>query len=137
MFPQNRDMNLTDNERLMLIKHAMEFGKEDDGTQIVKVGGQVIREGQTQNPVNHKKAIENYFNEKKWVSDGDGGGAGGRGGSDNPKGNKGGLNTMKAVKEQYKKDYPEKGGYFTPEFQMMVKNAMKDNPNFDSTIDED
>jgi hypothetical protein len=84
--PKNRADMLSDSQYLTLIKSELSFDVVD-GKLVVKKGTEVLRDGQTKNPLELDKSIEGLFTEKKWVSDGSGasGGAGGRGGNDKNK----------------------------------------------------
>lgn len=123
-FPPNRTADLSDRERLALIKLNLEFA-DDNGTRVVKKDGQVLRDKTTQAPIQVKDAIGSLFTDKKWISNG---GGGGRGGDDNLGGGKG-IKKMSQAQEQFIKDNPE-GNLMSPAFTNYVASIAKESPEF-------
>ena len=124
-FPAERDGSLEDSERLMLVKHALQF-ETVDGKQVVKKNGEVLRNPTTKDPLPVKDAISSLFTERKWVT----AGQGGRGGQDNPGKGGGGLKKFSQAQEQWQKENPT-GNVMSPEFASYVGNIAKDNTDFD------
>lgn len=128
-FPTNRTADLTDSERLLLVKANLQF-EEAEGKVVVKKGGEVLRDKTTQSPLPVKDAINTLFTDKKWVAAG--GGAGGRGGVDDPPGGGAGgnLKKMSSFQEKWKAENPGKD-VNGPEFQSAVGTHTKDMKDFD------
>jgi uncharacterized protein (UPF0335 family) len=127
-FPSNRTSDLTDAERLALVK--MNLGFEDsDGKVVVKKGGEVLRDKTTQAPLAPKDAIATLFTEKKWTA---GEGQGGRGGGDNPPPNStnAGIKTASKFAEKWKAENPGKGE-MSPEYIDAINKQAKEVPDFD------
>jgi len=124
-FPPNRTADLSDRERLALIKMNLEFA-EDNGTRVVKRDGQVLRDKTTQAPLPTKDVIATLFNEKKWISSG---GGGGRGGDDNLGGGGKGIKTFSQAEAQFLKDNPD-GNVMSPAFTNYVNAIAKESPEF-------
>lgn len=126
MFPANRGADLTDTERLALVKMNLQFEKTDNGT-IVKRNGAIVQDEATKAPLPVNKVIETYFTEKKWVSEG---GPGGRGGGDTPPSGGGGKPmTYSQAEAEWKKANPGKEPIGV-EFTDYLGNAAKE-PGFD------
>lgn len=124
-FPANRTADLTDKERLLLVKSNLQF-KELDGVKVVEKDGVVLRNKTTQEPVPYKDAVATLFTEKKWVSEK---GGGGRGGDDNNGGGGGGIKTYSKAIEQFVKDKPE-GNPMSPEATRYVSAIAKETTDF-------
>lgn len=126
-FPSNRTADLSDQERLLLVKANLQF-EDHEGKKVVKKGGEIIRDKTTQSPLAVKDAIATLFTEKKWVGKP---GEGGRGGDDTPPGGSGaGVKKMSAFQEKWKAENPGKD-INGPEFQNAVATHTKDNKDFD------
>jgi hypothetical protein len=129
-FPSTRTADLTDAERLALVKMNLGF-ETVDGKQVVKRNGEVVRDKATQNPLAVKDVIGTLFTEKKWVAADGGAGAGGRGGGDNTGGGSGaGIKKLSGYKEKWKAENPgiDENG---PAFQDAIGKHAKDIPDFD------
>jgi hypothetical protein len=125
-FPANRDASLEDSERLMLVKHALQF-ETVDGKQVVKKNGEILRNPTTKDPLPVKDAINTLFTERKWVAES----GGGRGGQDNPGGrSSGGLKKFSDVQAQWQKDNPGVN-HISPEFTAYVGGIAKETTDFD------
>lgn len=124
-FPTNRTADLSDRERLALIKLNLEFG-EDNGVRVVKKDGQIMRDKTTQAPIAPKDAVNSLFTEKKWIGTG---GNGGRGGNDNLGGNGAGIKKFSQAEAQYIKDNPN-GSLMSPAFTNYVAAIAKESPEF-------
>lgn len=126
-FPVNRNKDLSDAERLALVKMNLKF-EEVDGKTVAKKDGEIMRDKATQSPLAIKDAIGGLFTDKKWITkEGDGG----RGGGDNPPGGNGsGIKTMSKFKEKWKAENPGKDEN-GPEFQNAVAAHAKDDKEFD------
>jgi hypothetical protein len=128
-FPSNRSSDLSDAERLALVKMNLQF-EDADGKKVVKKNGEVLRDPTTQAPLPVKTAIETLFTEKKWVAAGSGGN-GGRGGGDNPP--PGGGGTAKKATDfetKWKMENPGKNT-LSDEYINALNKAAKDDPTFD------
>ena len=127
-FPSNRSNILSDKEYLLAIKTNLEF-TTDEGKQIVKRNGEVMRDPVTKNPIDHKKAIESLFQERKWV--GNNGSSQGRGASDGlPSSNSNGFKKLSDVEAAWKKEHPD-GNIMSAEFQAYTQSVTKDIKDFD------
>ncbi len=133
-FPAGRNSDLTDSERLMLLKNSVEF-VEEEGVMVAKKDGKIIRDDKTQSPIAIKDAIAQVFTERKWVSEqSDETTGGGRGAGDNL--NKqlstAGIKTMTQAQEAFKKAYPDKG-LMSNEFSAFISevSAKGDAKDFD------
>jgi hypothetical protein len=124
-FPPNRDASLEDSERLMLVKHALQF-EVVDGKQVVKKNGEILRNPTTKDPLPVKDAISTLFTERKWVAES----GGGRGGQDNPGKSAGGLKKFSDVQAQWQKDNPNLNP-ISPEFTAYVGGIAKETTDFD------
>lgn len=83
-FPANRNTDLSDAERLALVKMNLSFDTQE-GKRVVKRNGEILRDKDSQSPVNPDQAISGFFTEKKWVATpGTPPPPGGRGAGDNP-----------------------------------------------------
>ena len=125
-FPSNRDATLEDSERLMLVKHALQF-ETIDGKQVVKRNGEVLRNATTKDPLPVKDAINTLFTERKWVTDA----GGGRGGGDNTggKGN-GGVKTFSAAQAKWQAENPN-ANPISPECTNYIGAIAKETTDFD------
>lgn len=124
-FPATRTSDLSDRERLALVKLNLEFADEN-GTRVVKKDGQVLRDKTTQAPIPVKDAIGSMFNEKKWVAEA---GGGGRGGNDNLGGSGKGIKKMSQAQDQFIKENPN-GSLMSPAFTNYVSAIAKESPEF-------
>lgn len=81
--PKNRADFLSDDQYLTLIKGSLVI-EEVEGKQVVKKGGEVLRDPATKNPLTVEAAITGLFTESKgWLAEaGAGGAGGGRGAGD-------------------------------------------------------
>ncbi len=134
-FPKNRDSKLSDDEYLFLVKKTLQIEQTADGKRIVKKDGKALEDAKTLEPISIKEAIEGHFNERKWVSDGDGGAGGGAGdrkgpggGNSNPAGGGSKFTKMSEVKKHLEDQgismQGEKG-------QAFIQAAVKENPQID------
>jgi hypothetical protein len=126
-FPPNRTTDLSDNERLMLVKGSLQF-EEENGIPVVKKGGEVLRDPVTKNPLPYKDAINTLFAERKWVAVD--GGQGGRGGKDIPPGGSAGIKKFTDAEAKWKADNPT-GNTISPEFSTFVGELAKATTDFD------
>jgi hypothetical protein len=128
-FPTNRSGDLTDSERLALVKMNLEF-VDENGKTVVKRNGEIQRDKANQNPLAVKDVISTLFTDKKWVGEG-APGSGGRGGGDNPPagGGAAGVKTMTGFKQKWVAENPGKDEN-GPEFQDAVAKHTKDIPDF-------
>lgn len=127
-FPAGRTADLSDAERLTLVKMNMGFDTVD-GKVVVKRNGEILRDKVTQAPLAPKDAVNGFFTEKKWT--GADPGNGGRGGGDNPPGSgAGGVKKMTAYKEKWVAENPGKDSN-GPEFQTAIAAHAKVNADFD------
>lgn len=128
-FPTNRSADLTDRQRLLLIKDELIF-EDENGKPVVKRNGEIQRDKANQNPLAVKDVINTLFTDKKWVGENNAG-AGGRGGGDNPAGGGGaaGVKTMSGYKQKWVAENPGKDEN-GPEFQDAVAKHTKDIPDF-------
>jgi hypothetical protein len=137
--PVKRSPMMTDAEYLMAVKANLEF-VDVDGKKVVKVKatGEEIRHDTTKAPLPINEAIGKFFTDRKWISAETPDAPGGRGGKDNPPagGSANGLRTMKAVKEKFKEEFPNKS-FLSAEFQTYYAGIVSKTPDFDDTIDLD
>jgi hypothetical protein len=129
-FPTNRTADLTDSERLALVKMNLQF-EEAEGKPVIKKNGEILRDKTTQAPLAAKDVIATLFTEKKWVA-ADGGGAGGRGGSDNPPpgGGAAGIKKASAFQQKFLAENPN-ANPIGPEYMDALAKHAKDIPDFD------
>jgi uncharacterized small protein (DUF1192 family) len=131
-FPVNRTGDLSDAERLQLVKMNLSF-EEMDGKTVVKRNGQVLRDPNTQNPLPINQVVTDLFNEKKWI----GSTAntppptGGRGAGDNPPPNNpaSGITTFGKFVDHWKEKNPGKGTA-NDEFTSALNKHAKETPGF-------
>ena len=133
-FPPNRGGDLTDAQRLLLIKADLQF-ETVEGKVVVKKGGAAVLDDQTKAPKAVKDVLTDYFKEKpSLVGENKGGGAGGnggRGGTDNfGGGGSGGAKKYSQVKEDWLKANPE-GNVTSPEFMNHVGKIATETTDFD------
>jgi hypothetical protein len=129
LFPSGRTEDLQDNERLVIVKNVLTF-EEVEGKTVVKRNGEILRDATTKNPLDPKQAVSDYFTERKWVPEGNGG-AGGRGGGNNPAG--GGTTGVKKYsqfKEKWMAENPGKNE-ISDEFVSAVNKHAKETTDFD------
>jgi hypothetical protein len=125
-FPTNRTSDLTDSERLTLVKGALTF-EMVDGKEVVKRGGEVLRDKTTQNPITRKQAISDYFAERKWSAEP---GPGGRGGGNNPPGGMSGIKKASEFEEKWRAENPGKNA-LSDDYINALNNHAKANADFD------
>ncbi|MBX3253923.1 MAG: hypothetical protein KF862_07245 [Chitinophagaceae bacterium] len=108
-FPTDRSKDLTDSERLALVKMNFQF-EQQDGKTVVKRNGEILRSKDSQSPIDPQQAIADFFTEKKWI-----GNTppipphGGRGGGDNPPPPPtNGIKTASAFEAKWKAENPGK-----------------------------
>jgi hypothetical protein len=136
-FPVHRTSDLSDRERLLLLKANMKF-ETVDGKLVAKRNGEVLRDGKTQNPLGLNDVVNTFFSEKKWVSDGTGSQQqqqqqGGRGGKDNPPpqgGGSAGVRKMSQFKEKWLAEN-QNANTMSPEFTAAVSKHAKEVTDFD------
>lgn len=126
MFPKNRISSLKDNELLTLIKSELSFEKTETGT-VVKRNGDVVKHPQTHAPLPLSDVISGYFDERKWISEEEGGG---RGGGPAPAGGGKGIKTFSQAQTEWLKQNPD-GNVMSPEFTEYVGEISKADPTFD------
>lgn len=129
-FPANRTGDLSDAERLALVKMNLKF-EEYEGKAVVKKNGEILRDKATQAPLTAKDVVATLFAEKKWVQTGTGG-EGGRGGGDNPPGGGGaaGVKKRSAFLEKWRVENPGADENGPDAVDALGKHA-KDIPDFD------
>jgi|GEM_PF-1671167 len=129
-FPASRTADLNDKERLSILKGILAF-EEDNGKQVVKRNGEILRDKNTQNPITPQQAIADYFTERKWTG-GQQASSGGRGGENNA-GAAGGGSGIKKRSEFVNKWLTENPGKndISPECQSALEAHAKDIPDFD------
>ena len=126
-FPAGRGSDLSDSERLSLLKGALTF-EMVDGKEVVKRNGEILRDKTTQNPLPRKQAIADYFTERKWV--GQEGGAGGRGGGNNPPGGGAGIKKESEYQQKWLAENPGKNA-LSDEYVTSLNKHAKETPDFD------
>lgn len=90
--PQNLPESITRDDALTLITNRLSFDYDDDGNEVVKRDGQVLKNDLLE-PIGYKSAIEQFVAEKKWTVKPDG-----RGGSGNEGKDKGTPSDYKAIR---------------------------------------
>lgn len=126
-FPAGRTADLTDAERLTLVKSALQI-EEVDGKTVVKKNGEILRDKTTQNPLPVNQAITDYFTERKWI--GQEGGAGGRGGGNNPPGSGAGIKKESEYQQKWLAENPGKNA-LSDEYVTSLNKHAKETPDFD------
>lgn len=126
-FPAGRGADLSDTERLSLLKGALTF-EMVDGKEVVKRNGEILRDKTTQNPLPRKQAIADYFTERKWV--GQEGGAGGRGGTNNPPGSTSGIKKESEYQQKWLAENPGKNA-LSDEYVTSLNKHAKETADFD------
>ena len=128
MFPATRTQDLSDGERLMLVKNALQFDTVD-GVQVVKKNGEILRDPTTKNPLPQKAAVAALFAERKWDTVP---AQGGRGGGDNPggSGSAGGVKTFSDAQKKWQTENPN-GNIISPEATNYIAAIAKDVTDFD------
>jgi len=128
-FPANRNTDLTDAERLALVKMNLAF-EEHEGKAVVKRNGEILRDKTTQNPIAAKDAVASLFTDKKWVKEE--GSGGGRGGGNNGGSAVGGAGIKTASKFQEKWIAENPGGnVLSTEYTTALNKHAKDMADFD------
>ncbi|MDP4151187.1 MAG: hypothetical protein Q8943_17405 [Bacteroidota bacterium] len=131
-FPKNRADILSDEQFLTLVKGELSID-EVDGKEVVKKGGEVLRDAATKNPLTLEAAVTSLFKESKgWLAEGGAGGggaSGGRGGGD------GGKQPTFTKKSEVIKHYEDQGksvnGAAGVEIANKLSELKKANPDFD------
>jgi len=126
-FPAGRGADLTDSERLSLLKGALTF-EMVDGKEVVKRNGEILRDKTTQNPLPRKQAIAEYFTERKWV--GADPGPGGRGGGNNPPGNMTGIKKASEFEQKWMAENPGKN-IISDDYVNALNKHAKETADFD------
>lgn len=124
LFPKNRIETIADGEFLTLLKSSLSI-ETVDGKQVVKKGGEILRDPKTTNPLPLADAVAGYFTERKWVGEVQQT-PGGRGGGDTPPGGKAGK-----MSEAVKSWEASGKSAASAEFQAHVNSLVKENPDFD------
>jgi len=123
--PKERISSMNDNEYLTIIKSALEITTED-GKQVVKKGGEIVRNPTTQAPLEISEVINSYFTERKWIAEGQEGKQG-RGGSGSA-----GAGGVPLKLSELQKSFEAQGKSMQgSEFMAAVQEAVSKNPNFD------
>jgi hypothetical protein len=120
--PSNRSALFNDQEYLTVLKANLQFDKEG-----VKKNGQLVRDSKTQNPIERKQAISDFFSERKWVSEVQGGAAGR--GAGNQQGN-----TLAKKRSEVEKEWVSSNPGKTPmspEFMDHLSKVAKEVEGFD------
>lgn len=137
MFPTNRTQELSDTERLLVVKNGVTF-ETMDGKLIAKRNGEILRDKNSQNPLPVDQVIKDFFGEKKWVSDGttpagtQNPNPGGRGGSNQPPP----ANPSSGIKSagHFERDWKEKNpgkNTMSPEYTAALSAHAKTVQDFD------
>jgi hypothetical protein len=126
-FPAGRGADLTDAERLSLLKGVLTF-EMVEGKEVVKRNGEILRDKTTQNPLARKQAIADYFTERKWT--GQEAGAGGRGGGNNPPNGTSGIKKESEFQQKWIAENPGKNPLSDDYINALNKHA-KETADFD------
>jgi hypothetical protein len=126
-FPSGRGADLTDQERLGIVKGVLTF-ETVDGKEVVKKNGEILRDKTTQNPLPRKQAISDYFTERKWV--GSDPGAGGRGGGNNPPGGFAGIKKASEFEQKWLAENPGKN-LISDDYVNALNKHAKETADFD------
>ncbi len=129
-FPANRGGDLSDQERLSIIKSNMQF-ETVDGKVVVKRNGEVVLDPTTRAVRAPKDILTDFFKEKPslaGVAAAGGAGGGGRGGGDNT-GGAGGVKKMSEAKQQWLNENPG-GNLMSPEFNDFVGKLSIEHTDF-------
>jgi hypothetical protein len=126
-FPAGRGADLSDSERLSLLKGALAF-EMVDGKEVVKRNGEILRDKTTQNPLARKQAIADYFTERKWT--GADPGPGGRGGGNNPPGSASGIKKATEFEQKWVAENPGKN-LISDDYVNALNKHAKETPDFD------
>ena len=125
MFPANRLSVLNDTEYLASIRSQYTF-EEEDGVEVVKKNGEILRDKTTQNPIKPEDIVGSYFTERKWVDEKQPGRSGRGAGNDT---GKPGISTKLS---ELAKEWTDQGKSIQgSEFQAALEAAQKANPSFD------
>lgn len=125
LLPSNRLSILNDEEYLNNFKsqHSIEI---EDGKEVVKRGGEILRDKATQAPLEPKEVINQYFTERKWVGETPEGRQGRGAGGDN------GKPSVHLKLSELVKEYEASGKSVNgSEFQSVLDAARESNPQFD------
>lgn len=128
-FPPSRGADLTDADRLSIIKSNLQF-ETVDGAIVVKKGGQVLLDDATKAPKAPKAALDDLFKEKPSLIGVVKTPGGGRGGNDDFGGSGGtGIKKFSQAKEQWLKENPQ-GNITSPEFNDYTAKLALENTDF-------
>lgn len=129
-FPATRGADLSDSDRLSIIKANMQF-ETVDGKVVVKRNGEVVLDPTTRAVRAPKDVLGDFFKEKpSLVGVAPAPGGGGRGGADTPPGGGGaGVKSMSKAKEQWLQSNPD-GNLVSPEFNDYVGKIAAENTDF-------
>lgn len=131
-FPAGRAGDLSDTDRLNIIKANLQF-ETVDGKVVVKRNGQLVQDEATRAPKQVKDVLGDFFKEKPSLVGvapaGGAGGQGGRGGGNSGAGGGGASRKYSEVKNQWLKDNPE-GNPVSPEFQNYVQKIAAETTDF-------
>jgi hypothetical protein len=126
-FPVSRTKDLTDQERLQLIKSNISF-VEEGGVFVAKKGNEILKDKNTHAPLPVNQVITDYFTERSWV-DNVAGDKGGRGVGNSMVGSTAGIKNMSQAQAQYLKDNPG-GNLISPQFSQYVGAIAKADVQF-------
>lgn len=138
LFPQNRTQDLTDAERLTLLKGKYTFERTDTGI-VVKEGGKIVENTTTRAPLAASEVVGGYFTTRNWVAKDAGGGDGGKGGKGGGGGRGGtgsdptptsGLKTLSQARASWKEANPD-GNLTSPEAIKFINEAAAADKTFD------
>ena len=125
MLPKNRTSVLSDSEYLSLLNSNIE---EIDGKMVVKLNGEVLRNGKTQDLLPLNEGIAKVFESRKWL---DNEPTPGRGGNNSQQQVIAGIKTLSGFNEAYIKAHEgEQNPLLSDEYRQAVVIAAKE-PNFD------
>lgn len=123
--------NYTNDEWLVLLKMGVQV-EEVDGVEVVKRGGEIIKDPVTLKPLDTKTAISNYIEERKIGKVVQQQQQQGRAGSDS-KHPIHGITSMKQFKEHIKAQNISENG---AQAAALLKEVSSNNPNFDFSVKE-
>jgi len=125
LFPANRLGVLNDEEYLTIFKRDYTIAVED-GKQVVKKGGEILRDKTTQAPIAPKDAVTSVFTERNWL-DSAAAGQQGRGGKNDPP--PAGIHLkLSSLTKEWEDQKKSTNGL---DFGAAVKAAQEANPSFD------
>ena len=118
--------SFTNDEWLTILKMGLQI-EEADGVEVVKKGGEVLKDPTTLKPLDTKTAITNYIEERKIGKVVQSGAGQGRAGADSKK-PLAGLSSMSQYREHLKSQNISETGL---QAASMLKEIVAGNPNFD------